>query len=365
MTGTTMQEYRHLELESSNHLMEHDSREVLGRYEEAAYNALQAGNERDRMGQLSFEAQEYSNAAADWLSATACYLLATAAPQAKRTLETLRRLEADGKIPANRPDMRAALEERDRGLQGLKQKLQQFDHHVTEAKLGYPANAPDDHRLQSLLSRVPDLPGCARLHAYISNEAWLLGMQDLAAKHRYWAEKFAPSHPTFFAFLGYLHIVQNRAEEAIALGNKYLATCSGDAGVVRIMVAYALASDEGLQPPNQEQALMVLRPLLDNSDTDVRNRFVALALSAALLFEVGREREFRHLEKELESLAGTVHDSELHAALTDIRVLIPHMGVNGTGNARNSPGHLLPKADRLRLFQKAKQLQLLDTPAAA
>jgi hypothetical protein len=40
MTGTQSDEYRRLALESSNLLMEHDSRSVLGRYEEAADRVL-------------------------------------------------------------------------------------------------------------------------------------------------------------------------------------------------------------------------------------------------------------------------------------------------------------------------------------
>src|SRR3954447_21271755 len=99
MTDLRTPEYRHLALESSNHLMEHDSRTVLGRYEEAAHHALQAGILRERMGQLSYEVQDYKRATADWLSAVACYLLATASEPAVAVLDALHRLEADGLFP--------------------------------------------------------------------------------------------------------------------------------------------------------------------------------------------------------------------------------------------------------------------------
>ena len=46
MIATHQEEYHALERESSNFLLEHDSRRILGRYEEAAYDALQAGRGR-------------------------------------------------------------------------------------------------------------------------------------------------------------------------------------------------------------------------------------------------------------------------------------------------------------------------------
>jgi hypothetical protein len=114
MTGTKSAEYRDLEHESSSQLVEYDSRRVLGRYEEAACHALQAGIGRARMGQLCFEAEEYAEAAEDWLSAVECFLLGAATQQAAGILELLCRLEAGGKIPVERSDLIATLRERER-----------------------------------------------------------------------------------------------------------------------------------------------------------------------------------------------------------------------------------------------------------
>jgi hypothetical protein len=130
MIGTKADEYRELERESSNHLLEHDSQRTLGRYEEAASHALQAGKDRVRMGQLCFDAAEYPEAAADWLSAAACFLLAMARTQAGDILSVVHRLEADGKIPVDRPDLMAALRERERGLEELNHKVRQFPHSI-------------------------------------------------------------------------------------------------------------------------------------------------------------------------------------------------------------------------------------------
>jgi hypothetical protein len=184
MTGTKSREYRQLEQESSNQLMEHDSRRVLGRYEEAAYRALQAGQDRARMGQLCCEAGEYAEAAEDWLSATACFLLATAPKQAVGALGLLRRLEAEGKVPAERPDLRNALREREQQLNDLNRQVEQFLHGFEQ-----PGKA-DERTLGSLLRQVRDLPGLPALHYAIYRQASELGQQALADKHRVWAGTF-------------------------------------------------------------------------------------------------------------------------------------------------------------------------------
>jgi hypothetical protein len=113
MTSTKAQEYHDLEHKSSDHLLEHDSRRVLGRFQEAAYHALEAGKSRARMAQLCFEDAQYAEAVEDWLSAVACFLLADAKPQAIDSLERLHQLEADGKIPSDRPELLAALRNRE------------------------------------------------------------------------------------------------------------------------------------------------------------------------------------------------------------------------------------------------------------
>ncbi|HKI33744.1 MAG TPA: hypothetical protein VKA46_17965, partial [Gemmataceae bacterium] len=97
MTGTQAAEYRELELQSSNLLLEADSRLVLSRYEEAAFHALQAGRSRARMGELNYKADEWAGAAEDWLSAAACFLRATAPQQAQTVLGvTARPLRCQG-----------------------------------------------------------------------------------------------------------------------------------------------------------------------------------------------------------------------------------------------------------------------------
>jgi hypothetical protein len=124
MTAAQEREYHDLELDSSNELLEHDSRRVLGRFEEAAHHALQAGRARARMGQLRFDAGDYSGAAADWLSAAACFLQADAGDSATIILDEVRRLAADGRLPAARPDLAAALKEREQQLADLNRQVE-------------------------------------------------------------------------------------------------------------------------------------------------------------------------------------------------------------------------------------------------
>jgi hypothetical protein len=124
MTAAQEREYHDLELESSNELLAHDSRRVLGRFEEAARHALQAGRARARMGQLRFAAGDYSGAAEDWLSAAACFLQASAGEPATAALNEVRRLGAEGRLAAARPDLAAALAEREQQLADLNWRAQ-------------------------------------------------------------------------------------------------------------------------------------------------------------------------------------------------------------------------------------------------
>ncbi len=109
MIGSKVQKYLDLEHESSNRMLEHDSRRVLGRYKEAVYHALRAGMIRDQMGQRCYAAENYAEAAEDWLSAVECFLLASATKEAADVLGSLHRLETEGKILAERPDLVSAL----------------------------------------------------------------------------------------------------------------------------------------------------------------------------------------------------------------------------------------------------------------
>jgi hypothetical protein len=356
MSVTQQQVYHDLERESSDFLLEHDSRRVLGRYAEAAYDALQAGERRARMGQLCFEAGEYAEAVEDWLSAVECFLRATAKKRGAEILALLHRLEADDKLPAERPNLYAALREREQGLNDLRQREQQFLREF--ALQGHQIDRPEERTLDFLQQQVRSLPGLALLQFAIYRQAWDLGRQELAAQHLVWATTFDPDNANYITLLGYLYLALSEPDRAIDLGNDYLATHSSDTGPVRIMLANAYGLGTGSKPPDQERALAVLQPLLNGADE--RERISALALCATFHYEIGREPEYRRLLGELDRLEGSTLTPEVRSAITDFRALIPHPDGNRPVTSRQ-----LPAADRQRLFQKAKQVSLKSIPVAA
>ncbi len=318
---------------------------------------------RTRMGQVCLEAEEYAEAVADWLSAADCFLQATARKQAADVLDVLHRLEADGKVPAERPDLRAVLRQRKRGLKDLTEKVEQFLRSF--GPQGYRLDTADERTLEFLRERVRDLPGLPLLHYAIFRQASDLGQQELAARHLVWATTFDPDNANLVALLGYLHLSLGRPDRAQALGGDFLAAHAADTGPVRIMLANAFAAGVGGRPPDQRQALEVLRPLLEDAETDVRARIAALALSATFEYELGREQEFRRLVQELDRLEGSVQAPELRSALADFRRMIPHPEVNGTGEVPCGPARWLPEEDRRRLFQRAMQVSVRPMPVAA
>jgi hypothetical protein len=362
MTETKAREYHDLELESSNELLEHDSRLLLGRYEEAAYHALQAGRCRARMGQLCFEAEEYAEATEDWLSAAACFLLATAREQAAGVLDVLHH-QVEGKIPAERPDLREAVRQRDQELKDLNQRVQQFLRSFGLG--GYQVDVAEERTLGFLRQQVRDLPGLPLLHYAIFRQASDLGQRDLAAEHLVWAATFDPENANLVALLGYLHLGCGKPDRAVSLADDYLAAHSSDAGPVRIMLANALASGSSGRPPDQEKALAVLRPLVESPAADIRARIAALALSATLQYELGREQEFDRLVKELDRLEGSLQAPDLRDAISAFRRLIPSPGMDGTGNIPATEPRPLPEGVRFQLFQKAKEVSVRPLSLAA
>jgi hypothetical protein len=124
MTGTQGDEYRRLALESSNLLMEYDSRTVLGRYEEAAERVRQAGKQRFRMGQIAYDAKEFAAAAEDWLSAAECFLQGSVPESAETAVIAVQQMRAEDLLPARRLDLLAALHERENGLEQFRRNGQ-------------------------------------------------------------------------------------------------------------------------------------------------------------------------------------------------------------------------------------------------
>lgn len=189
MTDTRTPEYRALELDSSNDMIDHDGDRGLGRYERAARHMRQAGAGRGRMGQLMFEAGNYRWAATDWLCAADCFRRVPDLGQMRACLGRAQDLEWRGKVAPTDLYLFDALREREGQLDELERRLARFD--AEYAGFDGAGNGRADAALDWLLGQVRELPGLPRLHARIAALADRLGRADLAAKHREWAEVFA------------------------------------------------------------------------------------------------------------------------------------------------------------------------------
>jgi hypothetical protein len=347
-------DYRQLAIDSSNFMLDGDGQWVLGRYEEAAYAFGQAGHMRRCMGQITCAAENFALAAEDWLSATACFVQATDRDQAEASLGLVQWLEEQKRIPANRPDLLAALHQRAEEVQQLKRKVDDFTRMLMPGSFSHAGN---DNRLNFLVQQVRELPGYAPLHYEIYKVALDLGRPSLAAKHLRWAAAFAPGQTEFelrAALLGEQFIGAGKLEEAQKFGSDFLAR-DPSAAPVRIMLAKALTCSPNGQRSVREQALAVLRPLLERSATDVKAQIVALGLSAVLHHELGQQEEWAHRLQEMDALENRIADPGIKAVIGDFRRLIPAPTQPPT-SSEAGPMEPLPESKKRVLFEKATEL---------
>ena len=120
MTSANGSEYRQLELDSSNLLLEADRWRALGKYELSAYAMLNAGRVRLRMGQIVFTDNAIQLAAEDWLSSADCFVQASDEKRAEVPLDIVRKLRDEKRLPPDRRDLFDGIEERERSLAVLR-----------------------------------------------------------------------------------------------------------------------------------------------------------------------------------------------------------------------------------------------------
>ena len=101
-------EYRKLELDSSNLLMQWDSLWVLGEYEKATLAAREAGEKRFLMGQMCADAGDFTPAAEDWSSSVQALLQGGAVERADLAFSHLQDLFDRNLIPPERADLQEA-----------------------------------------------------------------------------------------------------------------------------------------------------------------------------------------------------------------------------------------------------------------
>jgi tetratricopeptide (TPR) repeat protein len=287
---------------------------------------------RERMGQLSLAAQEYAGAAEDWLSSAECYLQACAQDDAVRALEGAQKLEAAGHLPPGRGDVTAALREREEGVRRLRRKIEAF--WAAWRAAGFKAPEASEDALAFLRRQVRDLPGFAMLHFLIARQAGRLGRQDLAARHLMWAARFDPGHETYTALHGRQLITAGRLGEAEQLGRSFL-TMKPDSTDVRLMLALALVAGSAARPSGFRQAIEVLRPVADRSQTNLNHRVIALALSLVLHRLLGEEGEAARLQHEIDEMDRTVADAKLKSVIAVVRTA---GGVSLNGAAQPQAG---------------------------
>jgi hypothetical protein len=334
MTATDNTEYRTLERESSNDLIRHDARRGDGKYAEAAWHALQAGHGRVRMGQIMSEAENAVEAAADWLSAAACFYLATDPTQMRAALDRAQQLQNEGRIPPERRDIHEALKERAEQLKSLEGKLVQFDQEYARAVQQMRAPAEVDGFLSG---RLRELPGLPKLHVLLAVQARRLGQLTRAFEHLDWAEKFEPGNPRHGELRVRLLLAAGETTRAIPLGSELL-EAHPDWVPLRLLLAQAVTSQPGAQRADWERSIALLRPLTEGNGTETEGRLLALALTTILRHGLGHEAEYRRslstFDREAQSLPST-HEQQV---VSEMRRVLPHVFPQPGSPAALTPG---------------------------
>lgn len=333
MNATVSPEYLKLERDSSNDIIRHDARRGDRKYPEAAVHARNAGLARLGMGEIMFDAGDFPQAAADWLSASACFYLASDVERMREALDRARHLDREGKIPPERRDIHEAMKEREEQLRELERKMKALwlDYRRMVGSTG----AAILEALDFLRKQVRELPGYPHLHVRIADQAMKLGQRQLAVEAMDWARKFDPSSPHLAALQASHLFTLGDTARAAELAREVL-TAHPDMDPVRFLLAQALAFRAGpnaadWKAADYEAAIEVLQPLLEKEPADPVIKLLALALAALVHHGLGQNAE--HLRQ----LTAFNNLAEAHPALTGVAIQIrqstPHVflqpGTNG------------------------------------
>jgi tetratricopeptide (TPR) repeat protein len=340
MNATLPPEYRDLALDSSNEMMAYDSRWVLGRYAEAAWHMLQAGLARERMGQITFDAGNFAQAAADWLSAAACFLLATDPKRMHETLARVQQLDQEGKIPPERRDIHTALIERKSEPQTLANKLSAFDWEYRQ-RVG-PTGTARQETLDWLLRLVRELPGSPHLHARLSGQAHALGQRDLAVQSLDWALRFDPNSPHLMSLQATRLFLLGEADKAAEIARAVLAEYP-QMDTTRFLLAQSLAFRAGSDPSkwnttDWEEAIAVLEPLLQADAPNTLEKVMAVGLLVTVSHGVGNETEYRRALAAFNKLAESPSEPLANKCVIQLRQAMPHVFPQPGSNGKHTLG---------------------------
>jgi tetratricopeptide (TPR) repeat protein len=286
MTSNDTPEYRKLALDSSNDLIRYDSRWILGEYTSAAFHALKAGIARREMGKIKFKEKDFTQTAADWLCAVHCFSLATRPQLVRTTLDWVLKVEKEGKIPRDRRDLYVAIAEREEEYKKLEQRITELQRDVQRAGSSITGG---QETLDQLLRWLRELPGFWKLHALIFLQAQQLGQLTRAIEHLDWADKLFPGDQRV-ALLRVFHLfLRGEFNQAARVGEEALGQNSS--APLRYLVALALVSSSVDHPPDAENALEMLTPLLNDSADMSGWRLLGLALSVSIHHDLNRDSE--------------------------------------------------------------------------
>jgi tetratricopeptide (TPR) repeat protein len=333
-------------------MIDHDADRTLGRYPKAAAHIRDAGFGRLRMGELMFADGNFAQAAADWLSAAACFYLATDLERMREAFDRVQKLDQEGKIPPERRDIHAALKEREEQIKVIEQRLAEFELEYSRVVSGVrTANDTGDF----LLGRVRELPGLPKLHALIAIQANRLGQLPLAIEHLEWAEKFDPGNPNLGALRVRLLHASGKTRQAIQLGREIL-TVHPEMVHLRVYLAQASASQVDAVRSDWEEAIELLRPLTEGSSADVNGRLLALGLTATLWHGLGHETEYRRLLNSFDQFAQTIQSPAGKGVVSEVRRMLPHLfpnpGSNGAATSALGTDHFSELDSALRVFEQ-------------
>lgn len=366
MTAARTPEYRKLALDSSNEMMDYDGDWVLGRYPKAALHIREAGFGRLRMGQIMFDAGDYTQAAADWLSAAACFYLVPDLERMRDAFERVRQIDQVGHIPAERRDIRAAIQEREEQLRTLEEKLNQFRQECSREVIS--THNTRQEALDWLLRQVRELPGFPNLHTAIAHQAIRLRQFQFAFKHLEWAEKFAPGNPDLGALRVRLLIASDDPGQAIRIGRDLLKAHPG-MNHLRPLLAHTIAFPGGDLGPDWAEAVEILQPLMEDNSADAVGRLLSFALATALRHGLGHEAEYRRLLNSFNRLAEANQSPTERGIVTELRQALPQVfpqpGSNETASAATAQYHPLTEPDRTTLRRVFEPLIRLTAGIAA
>lgn len=321
MTMLASPEYKSLVTASSNDMIRHDTYRGMGEYEQAALHIREAGLGRVRMGQLTYSAGDYPRAAADWLSAAACFYLVPDPERMRQCVERVQQLDREGKIPADRRDIHAALKEREGELGRVQCKVDQF---LKGADRFVDSKPTEQAHLEYLLPQVRDLPGLPQLHAAIALQATHMGERGLASEHLAWAEQFDPGNPDY----GYHRVValidSGEAELGVRMGRELLTMHPG-MDQLRTLLAQNIAFREGASRSAWEEAADLLKPLTEDDSADPDVRVLGLALAATLRHGLGHAAEYRRLLGSFNQSAEALQSRAARDFVTGLRETFPHI----------------------------------------